>query len=133
MHWRDLRLVILSGGAATERIARPLHAAGDLLSLDRDATVAIVPADAEAPSLPRADPSLVYVSMSPMTETVKEVAGAQVLHTIDRQTLYVASFPIVTSGGVLAVAAATVPTPQQLIEVLISGRWPVRSLASDRP
>lgn len=133
MHWHDLRIVALSGGPATEKITRPLHAAGDLLSFDPDTIVAIVPADLDAPDVPRADPSVVYVSMSPMSETVKEVHGTAVLHTIDRQTLYVASFPIVTSAAVLAVAAATVPTPQQLIEILISGRWPVHSLVQDRP
>ncbi|PRZ43206.1 hypothetical protein CLV47_103264 [Antricoccus suffuscus] len=133
MHWHDLRLIVLADDLGATSIARPLHAAGDLLSLADDAIVAVVPAGTDPPHVDNSDPSVVFVSMSPMTETVKEVRGAQILHTIDRETLYVASFPIVTSGVVLSAAAGSSPAPDQLIEILISGRWPVRSLAQDRP
>lgn len=133
MHWRDLRLVALTGNSSATSIARPLHAAGDLLSVAADAIVAVVPTGADLPHVDNADPSVVYVSMSPMSETVKEVRGAQILHTIDRETLYVVGFPVVTSGAVLIAAAGSIPAPEQLIEILISGRWPVRSLAQDRP
>ncbi len=132
MHWRDLRLVALADSLSAASIARPLHAAGDLLSVADDAIVAVVPDGADSPRVDNPDPSVVYVSMSSMSETVKEVRGAQILHTIDRETLYVASFPVVTSGAVLAVAARSIPAPEQLIEILISGRWPVRSLGQDR-
>ncbi len=133
MHWRDLRLVALADSPSVTSIARPLHAAGDLLSIAGDALMAVVPAGVDSPRLDNPDPSVVYVSMSPMSETVKEVRGAQILHTIDRETLYVASFPVVTSGAVLSAAAGSIPAPEQLIEILISGRWPVRSLGRGRP
>lgn len=132
MHWRELRLVELDDRSTDEMIARPLHAAGDLLHLPEKSVAAIVPIGLDAPLIAGPDPSVVYVDLAPMTETVKEVHGVQILHTIDRETLYVASFPVVASGAVLAAAASTIPSPEQLIGILTSGRWPVRSLEQGR-
>ncbi|GAB3293724.1 hypothetical protein EK0264_12615 [Epidermidibacterium keratini] len=123
MQWSDLQLTHSTG------IAEPLHAAGDLL-LCPDGPVALVPVGHRF-VFGEYDVTAVWVSVSAMPETVKELDERdQVTGTLDRAELWVAAYPVVADGALLR-SLANFDAPVELLRALLNAGREVRALAED--
>lgn len=124
MLWSELGLI------QHEKIAAPLRAAGDLL-LSPDGPVALVPVGQRF-ELGEYDAAAVWVSVSAMPETVKELdEHDRVTGTLDRAELWVAAYPVVADGALLAEVAGRVADPLELLRELLSAGREVRALEAD--